>query len=80
MRVSEAFPIADNRSVKLSYHAGEEVALKEIQPPISRYFQVPGDYTLYDLHCVLQVVMGWQVWGAEQKCGARRSKSAAPIP
>jgi len=37
-----------------------KVTLKNIQPPVWRYFQVPGYYTLYDLHCVLQVVMGWQ--------------------
>ena len=37
-----------------------KVTLRGIEPPIWRYIQVPGDYTLYDLHCVLQVVMGWK--------------------
>ena len=37
-----------------------KVTLKEIEPPIWRCVRVPGDYTLYDLHCVVQVVMGWE--------------------
>ena len=37
-----------------------KVTLLEVEPPVWRYFQVLGENTLYDLHCVLQVVMGWQ--------------------
>jgi len=36
------------------------VSLKGILPPIWRRIQIPGDLTLYELHQVLQVVMGWE--------------------
>ena len=35
------------------------VALKDIKPPIWRRIRVPGDFTLADLHYVLQTAMGW---------------------
>lgn len=35
------------------------VALKDIKPPIWRRIRVPGDFTLGDLHYVLQTAMGW---------------------
>jgi hypothetical protein len=50
----ELIPGPDSRVYQL------KVTLQEIQPPIWRYFQVLGECTLYDVHCVLQVVMGWQ--------------------
>jgi len=37
-----------------------KVTLEEIKPPIWRRFQIPGDYTLGDLHEALQIIMGWQ--------------------
>ncbi len=37
-----------------------KVTLLEVEPPIWRHFQVLGQSTLYDVHCVLQIVMGWQ--------------------
>jgi hypothetical protein len=37
-----------------------KITLKGIRPPIWRRIHVPGDVTLYRLHQVLQVVMGWQ--------------------
>ena len=37
-----------------------KVTLSEIKPPIWRRFQIPGHYTLGDLHEVLQIAMGWQ--------------------
>ena len=37
-----------------------KVTLLEVQPPVWRHFHILGENTLYDLHCVLQVVMGWQ--------------------
>ncbi len=37
-----------------------KVTLLGVQPSVWRYFQVLSESTLYDLHCVLQVVMGWQ--------------------
>lgn len=36
-----------------------KVSLREISPPIWRRFLVRGDVTLYKLHGVLQVMMGW---------------------
>jgi hypothetical protein len=36
------------------------VSLENIQPIIWRKIQVPGNFTLGDLHEVLQVVMGWE--------------------
>jgi len=36
-----------------------KVTLQGSRPPIWRRFQVPGNVTLYKLHRVLQVVMGW---------------------
>lgn len=37
-----------------------EVKLKDIRPPIWRRIQVRGNTTLYKLHGILQVVMGWE--------------------
>ena len=36
-----------------------KIVLKGIKPPIWRRIQVPSTYTLYDLHVVIQNVMGW---------------------
>lgn len=37
-----------------------KVTLDDIKPPIWRSVQVPGTYTLGDLHEVLQILMGWE--------------------
>ena len=37
-----------------------KVSLKDIRPPIWRRIQVRGNTTLYKLHGILQVVMGWE--------------------
>ena len=37
-----------------------KITLKEITPPIWRRVIVPADYTLADLHDVIQISMGWQ--------------------
>jgi len=46
-----------NYSAEAAYRL--RVALKDIRPPIWRRIQVPGDFTLADLHYVLQTAMGW---------------------
>ena len=51
---SELVPGTDSRVYQL------KVTLMEVEPPIWRYFQVLGESTLYDLHGVLQLVMGWR--------------------
>ena len=37
-----------------------KVTLEGIEPAIWRRIVVPSEFTLYDLHCAIQVVMGWQ--------------------
>jgi hypothetical protein len=36
-----------------------KITLKNVRPPIWRRFEVPGNITLYKLHKVIQVLMGW---------------------
>jgi hypothetical protein len=36
-----------------------KITLKGVKPPIWRQFQVPGDYTFWDLHVAVQDAMGW---------------------
>ncbi len=36
-----------------------EIRLKKITPPIYRRIRVPSNITLYELHGVIQVAMGW---------------------
>lgn len=36
-----------------------KVTLEGIDPPIWRRFQVPRDISLFELHLILQIVMGW---------------------
>ncbi len=37
-----------------------KVSLRDIRPPIWRRIQVRGNTTLYKIHKILQVVMGWE--------------------
>jgi hypothetical protein len=36
-----------------------DIRLRDINPPIWRSLQVPGNYTFWDLHVAIQDVMGW---------------------
>lgn len=36
-----------------------KITLRDIEPAIWRRIQVPGDFTLSELHCVIQGAMGW---------------------
>lgn len=36
-----------------------KVILRDIEPPVMRRVQIPGDYSLRRVHDVIQVVMGW---------------------
>ncbi|TVQ41640.1 MAG: plasmid pRiA4b ORF-3 family protein [Spirochaetaceae bacterium] len=37
-----------------------KVTLQDIRPPIWRRVRVPGNYTLYELHMIIQDVMEWE--------------------
>lgn len=37
-----------------------KVTLEGVEPAIWRRLVVPSEFTLYDLHCVIQVSMGWE--------------------
>jgi len=37
-----------------------KVTLEDLEPAIWRRIIVPSEFTLYDLHCVIQVAMGWE--------------------
>lgn len=37
-----------------------KVTLQGLRPPIWRRLEVPGDFTLGDLHEILQIAMGWE--------------------
>jgi hypothetical protein len=43
-----------------------KVTLEGIRPPIWRRIQVRGDLSLFKLHKILQVVMGWQDYHLHQ--------------
>lgn len=36
-----------------------KVTLQGVEPPIWRRLVVPSEFTLYQLHCAIQLVMGW---------------------
>ncbi|MCK5429778.1 MAG: plasmid pRiA4b ORF-3 family protein [Anaerolineales bacterium] len=36
-----------------------KINLDEVQPPIWRSLQVPGDISLFKLHFIFQIAMGW---------------------
>jgi hypothetical protein len=36
-----------------------KITLPGIEPPIWRLIQIPGDFTFYDLHLVIQILMRW---------------------
>lgn len=37
-----------------------KVTLLDVEPPVWRRFRMPGNYTLFQLHQILQVLMDWQ--------------------
>jgi len=37
-----------------------KVTLEGVEPPIWRRLVVPSEFTLFDLHCAVQVAMGWE--------------------
>src|SRR3981081_2766213 len=61
---SVARAVVLRRGIVGAAHSGAiyqfKVTLIGITPPIWRRVQVTGDYTLAQLHRVLQVVMGWE--------------------
>jgi hypothetical protein len=36
-----------------------KVRLRDVEPPVMRRVQIPGDYSLHRVHDVIQAVMGW---------------------
>lgn len=63
MKGAEAKPV---KVRTVSPRAGDDgiyqlkVTLKNTKPPIWRRIQVPGGITLYKLHRIIQVAMGWE--------------------
>jgi len=48
---------------KSAYSAYQlKVSLIDIEPPIWRRFLVTGDQILYQLHLILQTIMGWETY------------------
>jgi Plasmid pRiA4b ORF-3-like protein. len=41
-------------------HYQLKITLQDVDPPIWRRVLVPSDFTLFDLHRVIQIVMGWE--------------------
>ena len=37
-----------------------KITLESVEPPIWRRVVVPSEFTLYDLHRVVQIAMGWE--------------------
>jgi len=37
-----------------------KVTLEGVEPPVWRRLVVPSEFTLFDLHCAIQVAMGWE--------------------
>jgi hypothetical protein len=37
-----------------------KVTLEGVKPPVWRRIVVPSEFTLFDLHCVIQIAMGWE--------------------
>jgi hypothetical protein len=49
------------RAEVFSRHAHQlKVTLEGVEPPVWRRIVVPSEFTLYDLHCVIQAAMGWE--------------------
>ncbi len=46
--------------IKLAQAMLYEITLKDVEPPISRVFQISRQSTFYDLHHIIQVIMGWE--------------------
>ena len=44
--------------LRMSYQL--EITLEDIDPPVWRRVVVPADFTLLDLHHVIQIAMGWK--------------------
>ena len=58
-----------------------KITLKDSKPPIWRRIQVKDDTTLYTLHQIIQIAMGWtnpiqstvSTWSTKNEAGSRRS-------
>src|SRR5690554_3774300 len=37
-----------------------KITLQHIDPPIWRRVIIPSEFSLFELHCVIQAVMGWE--------------------
>src|SRR5688500_7754393 len=55
------------------------VTITDIEPPIWRLVRVPDDYTLHQLHRVLQLVFGWLDYHLyDFRVGERRFEAPDP--
>lgn len=55
------------------------VSIRYVDPPIWRLVRIPDDYTLHQLHRVLQLLFGWQDYHLyDFRVGERRFEAAHP--
>ena len=60
LTVRELAPVGLRLSYSVAMPHQLKVTLEGIEPPVWRRLVVPSDFTLYDLHYVIQVAMGWE--------------------
>lgn len=57
-------PSSHSRDANNIYHI--KITLRHLRPPIWRRVLVPGNFTLAQLHTIIQIAMGWQDYHLHQ--------------